>query len=70
MGWPPTPTQISPLELDVLELLSSTKSQHIDEIVAKSGFSAQVVATALLTLALENVVVEGPEGFFCRAIVR
>ena len=37
---------------------------HLDEVVAKSHLGAQVVATALLTLALENVVVEGPSGFF------
>lgn len=40
---------------------------HLDEVVAKSHLGAQVVATALLTLALENVVVEGPSGFFRRA---
>jgi DNA processing protein len=54
----------TPEELAILETLSPTKAQHIDEIAAKSGLSAQGVATALLTLALEDVLVEGPEGQF------
>ena len=36
--------------------------RHIDEIVVRAGTTAQLAATALLTLALENVVVEGPAG--------
>jgi DNA processing protein len=39
---------------------------HVDAIVARASQSAQAVAAALLTLALENVVVEGPPGFFRR----
>jgi DNA processing protein len=62
---PPTPN-LSPLELQLLDLLSFHKSQHIDEIAVKSRLSTSVVTTTLLTLALENVVVESPEGFFSR----
>jgi DNA processing protein len=37
---------------------------HLDEIADKAGLSAAAAATALLTLALKDVVVEGPDGFF------
>jgi predicted Rossmann fold nucleotide-binding protein DprA/Smf involved in DNA uptake len=43
-------------------------AQHIDEIAAKSGLCMSALATALLTLALEDVVVEGPDGFFRRTM--
>jgi DNA processing protein len=64
------PTTLGPSELGLLDLLSVKNGQHIDEIAAKSGLSAPVVATLLLTLALENVVVESPEGFFSRQSLR
>ncbi len=57
---------LTPHERAVLEALSAT-GQHLDEIAAKSGLCIATAATALLTLALENVVVEGPEGFFRRS---
>ena len=41
--------------------------RHMDELVLRSALPTSAVATALLTLALENVVVEGPSGFFRRA---
>jgi DNA processing protein len=56
---------LTPSERVLLDALSATR-QHVDEIAAKSGLCIATVATALLTLALENVVVEGPEGFFRR----
>jgi DNA processing protein len=56
---------LTPPERVLLDALSATR-QHVDEIAAKSGLCIATVATALLTLALENVVVEGPEGFFRR----
>ncbi len=34
--------------------------RHLDEIIASTGLGAPAVSTALLTLALENVVVEDP----------
>jgi DNA processing protein len=39
---------------------------HLDEVAARAHLSPQAAAAALLTLALENVVVEGPPGFFRR----
>jgi len=39
---------------------------HVDEIASRTGLSMSTVAPSLLTLALENVVVEGPAGFFRR----
>ncbi len=45
---------------------TSTVPLHLDEIASRAALSAQAVASALLTLSLENVVVEGPPGFFAR----
>lgn len=39
---------------------------HLDEVAVRAHLSPQAAAAALLTLALENVVVEGPPGFFRR----
>jgi DNA processing protein len=39
---------------------------HLDEITALAVLSPQAARAVLLTLALENVVVEGPLGFFRR----
>jgi DNA processing protein len=44
----------------------STRPLHLDAVSTKSHLSAQETAAALLTLALENVVVEDPPGFFRR----
>jgi DNA processing protein len=40
--------------------------RHTDAIAEDAGLSPQATAVALLTLALENVLVEGPPGFFRR----
>jgi DNA processing protein len=40
---------------------------HVDEIAVRSNICASRAQTGLLTLALENVLVEGPEGFYRRA---
>jgi DNA processing protein len=45
----------------------SAQPRHIDEIASDARVCTRDAATGLLTLALENVVVEGPEGFFRRA---
>jgi DNA processing protein len=45
---------------------TSTAPLHLDEIATRAALSAQAAASALLTLSLENVVVEGPPGFFAR----
>jgi DNA processing protein len=44
----------------------ATVPVHTDVISARAKLSPQAVAAALLTLALKNVVVENPPGFFCR----
>jgi DNA processing protein len=57
-----------PPEGDEMRVLSALTSapRHTDEITQEVGLAAPNVATALLTLALEDVVVEGPGGFFRR----
>jgi DNA processing protein len=64
---PRTPAlpQLSPVESTVLAAMS-TVPLHLDAVTIRSHLSAQETAAALLTLALENVVVEGPPGFFRR----
>jgi DNA processing protein len=44
------------------------KPRHIDEIADAARVCARTAATRLLTLALENVLVEGPDGFYRRQI--
>ena len=55
----------SPAETKVLDALSQAPL-HLDAIASRSAQAAQAVSAALFTLALENVVVEGPPGFFRR----
>ena len=62
---PLLPQGISPSESKVFESLS-TAPLHLDTIAGKAHLPAQATSAALLTLALENVVVEGPPGFFRR----
>jgi DNA processing protein len=57
--------QLSGSETAVLRATSSTPL-HLDEIASRAGLTAEVAAVALLTLALENVVVEGPPSFHRR----
>ena len=61
----PPPPLDGPDESSVFSALCSTP-QHMDRLVEKSTLPPQRLATALLTLALKDVVVEGPEGFFRR----
>lgn len=42
----------------------STTAEHLDRIVERCGLDVGTAVTALLTLALKDVVVEGPDGFF------
>jgi DNA processing protein len=56
---------LDPEEERVLGVLT-VEPRHTDEIAEEVGLSAPNVTTALLTLALEDVVVEGPGGFFRR----
>lgn len=57
-----------PLNQSEAAALGATSSAplHLDEIASRAALSAQAAAAALLTLSLENVVVEGPPGFFTR----
>jgi DNA processing protein len=58
-------TVISQVESPIYMVISSTPL-HLDEVAHLAGVAVQVAAAALLTLVLENVVVEGPPGFFRR----
>ena len=60
------PKRRNPAETRVLAALS-LEPRHADELVARCGLPYPEVMTALLTLALDDVLVEGPEGFFRQA---
>lgn len=61
---PRLPT-LSPAESATWAVLSD-EPLHLDHVARRAGLPAQATAAALLTLSLENVVVEGPPGFFRR----
>ena len=63
---PALPSHLGTAERALAEACSA-QARHIDEIASDARVCARDAATGLLTLALENVVVEGPEGFFRRA---
>lgn len=44
----------------------STTVQHADDLIARTGLPTGSTLTALLTLSLKDVVVEGPDGFYRR----
>jgi DNA processing protein len=60
---------LSPDALAVLQATSTTPL-HRDAIASRAGQTAQATGAALLTLALEDVVVEDPPGFFRRTNAR
>ena len=62
---PPPDLILSPSEDAALRAISR-EPLHLDAIASRAGLPAATAAVALLTLALENVVVEGPPGFFRR----
>jgi DNA processing protein len=62
---PSPPTSLDPTQSAILRVISSTPL-HLDEIALRAYLTVQEAAAALLTLALEAVVVEGPPGFFRR----
>jgi DNA processing protein len=63
---PPGPAPpLSDQESATLRVTTATP-RHTDAIAEDAGLSPQATAVALLTLALENVLVEGPPGFFRR----
>ncbi len=53
----------NPAETRVLAALDAVP-RHTDEVVVRCGLPYPEVMTALLTLALDDVLVEGPEGSF------
>lgn len=52
-------------EIRIFSMLSEGPA-HRDEIIGKTGLGVSSTLTALLTLSLKDVVVEGPDGFFRR----
>lgn len=64
---PPAPRE-DKVELAILRALHEAGDAvlHVDEIVARSALPYPAAASALLTLCLEAVVVEGPGGFYRR----
>jgi DNA processing protein len=64
-GEPSAPTNLDPTQSAILRVISIAPL-HLDEIALRAYLTIQVTAAALLTLALEAVVVEGPPGFFRR----
>lgn len=50
-------------EKSILSVLSR-QPMHLDAIASRARLPVSTAVTALLTLALEDVVVEGPDGFF------
>lgn len=71
----PTRSPLRPLPEDswtdaektIFTALSRTP-QHVDQVVGRTGLPTSTTVTALLTLSLKDVVVEGPDGFFRRAL--
>lgn len=61
----PSPEVLFP-ELSRLLGVLDTKPRHRDELAESLGMSVAELSSALLTLTLENVVEEGPLGFFSR----
>jgi DNA processing protein len=55
----------SPEETALLEA-ATERPEHLDELCELAGLSPSSAATALLTLALEHVLVEGPPGYYRR----
>jgi DNA processing protein len=65
---PPAPGPVSQLSEAEAVVLGATSHLplHLDEIASLAHSPAPTVMVALLTLALQDVVVEGPPGFFRR----
>jgi DNA processing protein len=54
-----------PIQIEVLRA-TSEKARHLDEIAILAHITVHAATAALLTLALQAVVVEGPPGFYRR----
>ncbi len=61
------PTTWSDEEHAVFSVLSINPTQQ-DTVIQRAGLGASSTVTALLTLSLKDVVVEGPDGFFRRRV--
>jgi len=59
------PEGLDPIQSKVLRATSSSPL-HVERIAEQAHVTLQAAAAALLTLALEAVLVEGPPGFFRR----
>lgn len=57
---------LGPCEKRIFSSLSA-EPKHLEEILVETGLEVGAARTALLTLSLEDVVVEGPDGFYRRA---
>ncbi len=62
-GRPAPPTRRKPAETCLLAALAEGPRQ-VEQLVARSGLGWSEAMTALLTLRVENVLVEGPEGWY------
>jgi DNA processing protein len=67
---PPRPPEMGSWSLEESRVFTSllTKPMHIDQIADLTGLTIPPLRTALLTLSLKDVVVEGPDGFFRRRL--
>lgn len=63
---PELPLFEGPLTTDEKRIISSISVEptHVDKIVDLAGLGVSSTVTALLTLSMKDVVVEGPDGFF------
>ena len=68
---PPKPPETGAWSSDEKSVFSKVlmRPVHIDRIVAQTALPARSAVTALLTLSLKDVVVEGPDRFFRRKSV-
>ena len=62
----PAPVFGDPVQAALFEACT-VEARHVDEIALRARVCAPLATTGLLTLALENVLLEGPEGFYRRA---
>ena len=69
---PPEPPETGSWTSEERTVFSATSMDpvHIDRIIDQTGLQVPPVVTALLTLRLKDVVVEGPDGFFRRKTTR
>lgn len=64
---PPSFAEDVPAELRGLLETLDARPRHVEELAGAAGMTIAAAVTALLTLTLQNVVEEGPLGFFSRA---